>query len=236
MQKFVLIVAGLLLLFQGTVSAQSVIHTDQEISTIGFKYLQPGERVQFQQQQPELERMDAPVSKKKAVFASLILPGWGERLLGVENRGAIFSSTETALWLGFIGFTAYGNWREQDFKSYATHKASVNPAGKDGQYWIDIAGYDNIREYNEVQLRDREPDRVYPNTSEYQWNWESFNARYRYDTMRIDSRKSEQYATFVIGAIVFNHLASALDVTYLYNTRFLSDGESMSYSISVPLQ
>jgi len=205
------------------------------VSTIGLKYAQTGAVTGFPTGLGDLTGDFVQTGKKKAILASLILPGTGERMLDADARGTFFTATEAVLWLGLLGFSVYSDWREQDYQSYAKHHASVDARGKDGQYWINIAGYDNIHEYNTVKLQNRSPEDVYPITEKYSWDWESFDARYKYDTMRIESRVVSQYATFMVGAIVFNHLASALDATYLYNSRLEATENSVAYRIGVPL-
>jgi len=175
------------------------------------------------------------ISKGQVVLASLILPGWGERLMGDTGRGAMFSGTETALWLTFLGANVYSQWRIQDYKSYAAQHAGVRVGNQNGQYWIDVAGSENIYSYNEDRLRDRRPDRVYPLTSHYTWNWDEHAHRIQYDLIRIQSRRAGEYVTFALGGIVINHLLSALDATYLFNANFQASPENVSYQISIPL-
>ncbi|MBS1272092.1 MAG: hypothetical protein MAGBODY4_01230 [Candidatus Marinimicrobia bacterium] len=232
------IIFGVILCVAASVSAQFTNDfVENAPSTIGLKYVKQGhnQSAKWNSGLSKSSERIAQAGKKKAILASLILPGTGERMLDADNRGVFFSTTEAVLWLGFIGFSTYAGWRELDYQSYAKHHASVNAKGKDGQYWINIAGYDNIHDYNTVKLQNRRPEEVYPVTDEYAWDWESYDDRYTYDTIRIESRVVSQYATFTIGAIVLNHLASALDATYLYNTQLNATENSLSYQVAIPL-
>jgi len=174
-------------------------------------------------------------NRGRATLSSLLLPGSGERLLGADTRGAIFTGTEVALWLSYIGFSLYSQWREDDYQAYAAEHAGIHPGGKSSQYWIDIGTHDNLNVFNEGRLRDRAIEEVYPDRPEYRWDWENYDHRLRYDEMRLESRRTAKLASFTIGAIIVNHLASALDVTYLYNTRIRVDAEQVSYQIEIPL-
>lgn len=168
------------------------------------------------------------------MLSSLILPGWGERRMGESTRGTILTSTEVTLWLGYLGLTAYSDWRERDFKAYAADHAGINTANKNGQYWVDLGGYDNINEFNDDQLRNRLPDRIYNDITTYHWDWPNRAIRVQYDRMRIQSRAASKYATFAIGAMVVNRIISALDVNYLYNTRLSADNSGVAYTVLIP--
>mgnify|MGYP005839087093 CR=1 FL=1 len=238
MQLFRTLIFTAIILMSAQVSAQqfSFFQPTNKLSTVQLRYTGlPSDVVPTEIQ--SLQESDSPgQSNKKAILASLVFPGWGERMLGEDTRGTVFTSTEAILWLGFIGLSAYESWRVQDYQTYAKNHAGIKAAGKDGQYWIDIAGYDNIHNYNDIQLQNRNPERVYPVTPEYTWDWESYDDRYRYDSIRIESRKVSQYTTFTAGAIVFNHLLSALDVSYLFNSNLQATDNSISYNIDVPLR
>ncbi len=231
-----LIFLGLTMIIGGTLVAQST----PTIPRQSLQTLLPLKYITMQDHQQSVNSRDLTTDVNQAnlgnyMLSSLILPGWGERRLGEKTRGTIFTSAEAVLWLGYIGLTAYSNWREQDFKSFAARYANVEPSGKPGQFWVDIGSFDNVRTFNETRLRDRRKDRVYYDTQAYWWDWPSYEIRVKYDKMRIQSRAASRDATFALGAVLVNHLLSALDVTYLYNTHFSSENGEVSYHIQIPL-
>ena len=234
MKRFIFL--GLVFLLSGTLFAQH----DEPISTQSLQSILPLKYVTTQHHQEAFAAVDlAPepgeITRGSVMLSSLILPGWGERRLGETTRGTIFTSAEAVLWLGYIGLTAYADWRERDFQAFAANYADVNPAEKNGQFWVDIGAFDNVRSFNETRLRDRRDDRVYQDTEAYWWDWPSYEIRVKYDKMRLQSRAASRDATFALGAVVVNHILSALDVTYLYNTHFSGANGEISYNVQIPL-
>ena len=232
-----IVVLSLILLFGAQLSAQLPSPGKNNTGAfLPFKYMtdqsQPVKQTAWSQSG---EAVQQPPSRGAYMLRSLILPGWGERQLGYNTRGTLFTSAEVAIWLGYIGLTAYSDWRERDYMAIAADEAGVNTADMDGQYWVDIGGYDNMHDYNEERLRDRLPERVYDNEAAYGWDWPDRETRVLYDRMRIQSRAASKYATFMVGAMVVNRVLSALDVTYLYNTSFSATDGGVAYSVEIPL-
>lgn len=230
------IVLGLAFFISGTLNAQ----LNEPISSQSLQSLLPLKYVTAQNFQESVETENlvpnsGDLTRGSVMLSSLILPGWGERRLGETTRGTIFTSAEAVLWLGYIGLTAYADWRERDFQAFAANYGGVNPSGKNGQFWVDIGAFDNVRSFNETRLRDRRDDRVYQDTEGYWWDWPSYEIRVKYDKMRLQSRAASRDATFALGAVVVNHILSALDVTYLYNTHFSGNNGEISYNIQIPL-
>lgn len=173
--------------------------------------------------------------KSGVILGSLLLPGTGERMMGADGRGTLFTSMEAGLWLGYIGLTLYSHWRKQDYKAYAVQYAGVSGGDKDEKYWIDVGTYDNLDAFNDQRLRERTIEEVYPDEPAYRWDWVSRDHQVKFDRMRIQSRKAAKFASFTIGAVILNHIASALDATYLYNSQVSMQGDAVSYRIEIPL-
>ncbi len=186
----------------------------------------------FSEQAPSM----AVPGKSRAILSSLLFPGTGERMLQADERGVLFTGTEIGLWLGYVGFRLYSGWREDDYQAYATQYAGVRGTNKDEQYWIDVGTYDNLDKFNEQRLRERSIEDVYPDQPAYRWDWDSYAHQLRFDQMRIQSRRAAKLASFTLGAVVLNHIVSALDVTYLYNARIQVGSGEVSYLVEVPLR
>lgn len=151
------------------------------------------------------------------VVKSLILPGWGEKTLGNANRSRFFSLTETALWVGAAGTWLAASYEEDNFRSYAAEYAGVDVSSKKHSFWVDIGNYLSRDEYNEEHLRFRENDELYPETSEWAWVWHSDSHRSKFESMRIRTDSFKKTTSFLIGGVVINHIASAIDAFYLRN-------------------
>ncbi len=159
-------------------------------------------------------------SKSKAFFLSLLVPGLGEHYVGSSRRAQLFFGAEIALWLGYAGFKTYENWRIDDYRGYAAENAGVNLEGKNNAYFIDIGNYNHIDEYNAAKLRQRYLDAYYRDVTGYYWSWPSEAQRMKYKNLRLSAEKADQHALFAIGAVVVNHLFSAIDAvwsTHQYN-------------------
>ena len=141
---------------------------------------------------------------------SLILPGAGHFYTGRMDVGQYFFASEVALWLGFAGMTVYGNNLKNDAQSYAVVHSGLDKNSKDDNYFVNVASFNSIYEYNNYRLTRGEYDQIYYDINQNFWNWDDQNNRYTFDDSR---KKSEQMMNsriiFVSGMIV-NRVASAL--------------------------
>jgi len=163
--------------------------------------------------QNEMEKSERETpSRTKNILYSLILPGAGQWAMGYKGRAKFFMGTEFLLWVGYFGTQSYANVIQRDYHSYASVHAGVNTAQKDEQYWIDIGSADNIYDFNEQRLRDRNKEALYPEGAINYWQWDSKDSRRYYNNLRVKEHNWERRATFVVGAFVLNRLVSAIDV------------------------
>ena len=84
--------------------------------------------------QNQLPTLQPPASRKNpglAILFSLVLPGMGELYAGGYDSGKYFTIADGVLWGVFIGFNSYGNWKQDNYKSFAKSQAGVNLDGKD---------------------------------------------------------------------------------------------------------
>ena len=150
-------------------------------------------------------------SKAKAFFFSFILPGAGEYYAGSSKMAKIFLSSEAILWATYFSFRTYGNWKKDDYQQFAVSHAGVNLSGKDHQYFVNIENYNNIREYNDAKLRQRDPGALYPENEGYAWQWDSKTSRLKYVKLRVASDRAYNGSLFVIAGVILNHVVSGID-------------------------
>ena len=86
--------------------------------------------------------------------------------------------------------------------------------GKSDSYFIDVGNYLSIYDYNAAKLRDRNLPKVYNDVDANFWQWESEARRQKFDQLRIGADKANNNSMFVIGAILANHLVSAIDAIW----------------------
>ncbi len=159
--------------------------------------------------QPAAERVKKKVGL--AAIYSLLLPGMGEWYADRFSTGKYFLMAEGGLWLTYAGFQLYGDALRDDARAFAAAHAGVAPAGKSEQYFVDLGNFLTLEAYNEKQLRDREPERLYSAAAGYGWNWDSDAARAAYRTQRVGSDNVYNNRKFVIAAVLLNHVVSAIN-------------------------
>ena len=103
--------------------------------------------------------------------------------------------------------------RTDDFQNFATIHAGVNPNDKLDSYWVNIGNYDNTALYNEQKNIDRNWGARYDSPT-YQWQWDNAGNRKAYDNIRIDAANLETLSYYTIGAVLANHLLSAMNASF----------------------
>jgi hypothetical protein len=200
--------------------------------------LQLEEEIKTLQQNPSLEVInfiqDTPQKKKPilGILYSLLLPGMGELYAESYSSGKYFTIAEGALWGVFIGMNTYADWQQDRYKSFAVSKASITTDGKDDEYYGIISRYSDIEEYNNEKALDRDFGEMY-NSNRYFWKWNAEEDREKYRSLWLSSEQTINDIRFVVGAMLLNRLASAINAVRLvaaYNKRI---EEEVSWNISV---
>ena len=174
---------------------------------------------------PDLMQLDVPadqpaptaplkpknVSRTKAVFLSLLLPGSGHFYLGEKGRGEVFIGAEVVSWAGVAAFQIYGNWKEDDYVSYAEQHAGIQPEGKDEEFFKNLTFYDSRDEYNTSGRIIDPNDPYYPNTPDWYWQWDSDESKSSYRDIRNQSETAYRNRDFAIGMAVLNRIIAGID-------------------------
>ncbi|MDR9414872.1 MAG: hypothetical protein RI564_01220 [Gracilimonas sp.] len=151
-------------------------------------------------------------SPRGAFLRSLVMPGWGHHYADHTNwnRGKYHLAGEVVLVLSYFGLDARANTLENDFYTLAQSKAGTNLSNKSRDYLIAVGNYDNLQEYNQAQLRTRNWNRVYPDSPEFRWSWESSELRNQYRDTReqVDGNRSQ--LPTLISLMVVNRLVSGI--------------------------
>ena len=151
--------------------------------------------------------------KKKvslAVLYSLLLPGMGELYVGDYTMGKYFTIAEGGLWITFGAVKWYANGLQDDARQFAVQHAGISLDGKEDQYFVDIAEFDNANDFNEQILRNRDAHKVYDAQSFY-WNWDNDANRQQFSDLRESSDARFNDVRFVVAAIGINHIISAIN-------------------------
>ncbi len=156
-----------------------------------------------------------------AIIYSLLLPGMGELYADSYSSGKYFTIAEAALWGVYAGVNSYSNWKKDSYKSYAASVAGVNPAGKDADFYATIGEYIDVNQYNDEKSLERNFDQMY-NLQTDSWDWKTNDIRKNYRNMWVSSEQAHNNLRFVVGALLLNRLASAINAARLvaaYNKR-----------------
>lgn len=153
-----------------------------------------------------------------AMIYSLLVPGTGQLYAKRFDVGKYYMISEAALWLGFASFTIYGNWLLTDAHKFAQIHASIDPNGKDDNFFVNISNYDNVYQYNDEQLRFGNYNKLYDPLNGYYFYWDNVSNREKY---RVDQLAGNRVITdrlFFAGAIIINHIISAISAVILTNS------------------
>jgi TM2 domain-containing membrane protein YozV len=177
---------------------------------------------------------DTPEKKKTglAIIYSLLLPGMGELYAGSYSSGKYFTIAEGVLWGTFIGMNAYGNWQKDRYKSFAASEGGVQLEGKDDDYFSTISEYSSIEDYNNKKALERSFDEMY-DPSTYYWNWQTSENRKTYRSMWVSSEQTFNDVRFVVGALIVNRIASAINAVRLVAAYNNNIHEELSWNLSV---
>jgi len=155
----------------------------------------------------------AQKKKGRALLQSLLLPGWGQHYAESRTMMKVFIASEVLLWGSFVGLTTWGNWLEDDYRSFSVEHAGVNLEEKSDLYFVNISNFDDIFAYNQDQLRNRDVNTVYTDTKSFFWKWDSEQNRRKFDDMRIRSDRARNRADLSLAFIFTNHVISAIHST-----------------------
>lgn len=163
----------------------------------------------------------------KAVAASALLPGLGERYVGRPGRGSLFMAVEGAIWGGFGFYQIQGDLRRDRQIEFANLNAGA-PEDQDAEYYEHIGLWLSIDEWQDVVRQDarlRFPDDPAAQQAFFQankrydegqsWDWPDDRTRTDYRQLRSRAERSYRNARLAAGAALFNRLASMVDALAL---------------------
>ena len=157
--------------------------------------------------------LQMPTEKKSvwvAIGYSLLMPGLGDLYADNFRTGRYYMGADVALWMTYGGFRLYGNWLKQDAKTYASQYAGANLNGKNDQFAVDLGNFNNVYDYNDAKLRNRQFDLMYDPNSNYAWQWQSDDNRLHYKDVRIRGDAVLRNSQFVVGVLVINRVIAAI--------------------------
>ncbi len=156
--------------------------------------------------------------EKGALIRSLIMPGWGQHVLGDHRAARKLALVETGLWLSYAVTRGAAGWYQQDYRAFAALHAGIDYSLEPVKFYIfyyRLGRYDSIYEYNQVQLRQRSIAGIYPLGERYDWQWDNSSSRERYNDLRRASLLAAKGASFLVGGMIINRAVAAIHVLFL---------------------
>ncbi|MHC1736994.1 MAG: hypothetical protein AB9882_03165 [Ignavibacteriaceae bacterium] len=190
-----------------TVSTFSQTLTLSEMKS-AFRYNEEGVTKVFD------EKLVTTKSEKKnpalAILFSMMLPGMGELYAGNYSSGQYFTIAEAAFIGMYFGVNSYGNWKKDNYQSFAGSSGGVNSTGKNDEYYARIGEYKDVEQYNNIKALNREFEEMY-DPSLYYWKWQKDEDRENYRDMWLSSQHAYNNLRFVVGAMLLNRLVSTIN-------------------------
>lgn len=158
----------------------------------------------------------APIAElptpKGAFLRSIVIPGWGHHYVDKTNwtRGQVHLAADVVMVLSYAGFKVRGNQLRTELETFALSNAGTNLDGRDREFQLAVANYDDLESYNDFQLRSRNWDNILPNVSANSWNWNEDTNRFQFQNMRERVDRNEGQFSTIITLMVVNRLFSAL--------------------------
>jgi hypothetical protein len=175
-------------------------------------------------------------SEKKSVglgiVYSLLLPGMGELYADAYSIGKYFTIADGILWGTFIGMEVYSNWQENNYQTYAAANADVDNNNKDADYYSTIGNYTSVFSYNEEKALERNYDEMLDPETDF-WKWNTTDERQTYRDMWTSSEQTSNDIRFVIGGLILNRVASAINAARLVTSYNNKLKEELSWNFSV---
>ncbi len=159
----------------------------------------------------------------------------GELYAGGYSSGKYFTIAEGALWGIFIGMNTYANWQKDRYEAYAVTNGGVSSTGKGSDFYATIGDYSNVNQYNDEQALNRDFSAMYNVETNY-WNWPTTEQRKTYRGMWTSSEQTFNDIRFVVGALIVNRIASAINAVRLVSAYNKNLDTDLSWNVSVGLQ
>jgi hypothetical protein len=162
-------------------------------------------------------RAPHPVSLKRAMLYSALVPGLGEAYSGHPYRAVLQGSAEAAVWTSYATFKVQEGLREDRAREFAIHEAGAVPNG-DEDYYKAVGQYlraEGPGMWNEfVRRRARDTGEVVGReyTGAEAWAWTSEASFDRYRKLRRDMLTAGDRATNTLAFALLNRVVSVVSV------------------------
>jgi hypothetical protein len=175
-------------------------------------------------QSPEPVSGLQPLSAKRAILYSLLLPGLGDYYAGHKTRATTFFMVDAGIWISYGVMKSQSSRREDAFQEMAVRYAGVSVTGLSDDYYSTIGQYNTHREYEAEFKKEHRidiwPDVGYETMEQYyienrvtdfeEWAWQSDEHRQDFRELRSSSRLSDRRAGYMFALAAANRVIAAL--------------------------
>ncbi len=170
------------------------------------------------------------VSPAGALLRSFVMPGWGHYAADPTDwtRGQVHLGADLAMLASYVLLANYQHRLEGNLHTFGDQYSGINLSERERSFRLAVAGYNSLREYNDYQERSRNWDRIYPETDENYWEWESDEKRQSYNEMRSRRDNIERQAPALLGMMVVNRVIAGVSAF----TTVRSQGQNYSVYVS----
>ncbi len=165
-----------------------------------------------------------PLSAKRAVLYSLLLPGLGDYYAGYKTRATAFFMIDAGIWISYGVMKSQSSQREDAFQEMAVRYAGVSATGLSDEYYSTIGQYNTHRAY-EAEFKKEHRIEIYPDigyeameqhyienrvTDFEEWVWQSNEHRQDFRELRSSSRLSDRRSGYMFALAAANRVIAAL--------------------------
>ncbi len=180
-------------------------------------------------------------STKLSLAMSALVPGSGDMYSGNYAKGGLAIFREVALIATLFHFNNQADSFDNSAKKFANNITGA-PMNSNSEYYDLLAQQVSSSQFNEnVRLNAQnyygygtqgyyDFVETYSIDEEQAWDWESSQNLKKYKNYRAQKQKNNQNASFVIGALIVNHLYSAIStaITTSNNNKKFRDKHSIN--------
>jgi len=176
------------------------------------------------------QAISAKSFKISPLIKSVLVPGWGQLSLD-RNYGYAMLTTEVVFWSTLFYNTNEQDLTHQESYEYALKFAHINPGSYASQYYRDLAKYDTsgfeAGGYNSMVMQtalsmtnltpEQQQEYIDENAipDEMAWQWDSYQQRKQFSSMRKDILELKDKAQLITGLLIANHIISSIDMLRL---------------------
>jgi len=120
------------------------------------------------------------------------------------------SRHEAALVASYFGFRQRASNLETQYVTLANLRSGVDITDRSRAFRLAMGDFNSLEEYNDTQLRRRNWDRLFDETAENNWHWQSESDRNKYNQLRSDRDRARNQLPAILGLMTLNRVVSAI--------------------------